>query len=109
MSLLRSFIYWELLLFFLCTFGMVVGLMFSGRIKLVGLFYGTRADGSTYFSPERVQLFLFTLAVAFQFLSAVLHDPTKFPEVPGSWLAMLGGSHFVYLGGKATAAFLGNE
>ena len=107
MDLLFSLIYWETLLLLLCAFGMVVVLMLTGEIQLDRLFYGRKKDGSTYYSPERVQLFLVTLGVAFQFLSAVLLNPTKFPDVPASWLAVLGGSHFLYLGGKTAAAFLG--
>jgi len=109
MRFLFSLIYWETLLFLICTFGMVAALILNGRIRLDGLLQGTKADGSTYVSPERVQLLLSTLAVAFQFLSAVLRDPTKFPDIPASWIAMFGGSHFVYLGGKAAAVFLGRK
>lgn len=109
MRLLFSLIYWETLVFIIATFGMVAALILNGRIRLDGLLHGTKAEGSTYSSPERAQLLLFTLAVAFQFLSAVLKDPTRFPDVPASWIAMFGGSHFVYLGGKAAAAFLGKK
>lgn len=105
MALLLSLTFWEAILFLFCTFGMVSALLLTGNMNLDGLFYGIKSDGNRYFSPERVQLFLFTLAVAFQFLSAVLRDPSHFPDVPTGWLAMLGGSHVVYLGGKAAATF----
>jgi hypothetical protein len=109
MTFLLSLIYWEGLLFLFSAFGMIGMLMLEGSIRLDGLLYGTKGDGSKYFSPERVQLLLITLAVAFQLLSAVLRNPTNFPDVPASSIAMLGGSHAVYLGGKALAVFLGNK
>jgi hypothetical protein len=109
MAFLLSLIYWEGVLLLFGAFGMIAVLILDGSIRLDGLLYGTRGDGTKYFSPERVQLLLFTLAVAFQLLSSVLRNPTDFPDVPASWIAMLGGSHVVYLGGKALAVFLGNK
>lgn len=109
MSLLLSLIYWETVLLLLCAFGMVVALILTGEIRLDGLLYGTKRDGTSYYSPERVQLLIVTLTVAWQFLYAVLHDPSKFPEVSSTSLALLGGSHFVYLSGKTAAAFLGKS
>jgi len=109
MRFLFSLIYWETLVLLICAFGMVVVLILNGGLRLDGLLHGVKADGSTYSSPERVQLLIFTLVVAFRFLSAVLRDPTTFPDVPASWIAVFGGSHFVYLGGKAVAAFLGKK
>ena len=109
MTFLFTLIYWETLILLVCLFGMVGVLALDGRIRLDGLLYGTNGDGTKYFSAGRVQLLLFTLAVAFELLSAVLQDPTKFPDVPASWIATLGGSHVVYLGGKASAVFLGKK
>lgn len=109
MTLLLSLIYWETVTFLFCVFGIVVASLIDSSIGLDGLFCGIKGDGSKYFSPERVQLFAFTLAVAFQFLSAVLRDPSRFPDVPASWLATFGGSHVLYLGGKSVAAFLGKK
>lgn len=109
MTFLLSLIYWEVLALVFCAFGMVVVSIFFGDMVLDGLFYGTKGDGEKYFSPERVQLFLFTLAVAFQFLTAVLRDPSRFPEVSTSSIALLGGSHVIYLGGKTAATFLGRS
>jgi hypothetical protein len=77
-----------------------------GRSNTRGLFTGQKGDGTEYFSPERVQLLLFTLGAAFQFLSGVLRDPTQFPVVSGSWILLLGGSDVLYLGGKLAATFL---
>ena len=109
MQLVISLAYWETIGLIFCAFGMVFVAAVSGNLKLDGLFYGTTRNGRKYFSPERVQLFVFTLAVAFQYMSASLRDPRDFPNVPSSWIALLGGSHFVYISGKTVAAFLGRK
>lgn len=88
---------------------MVCVQLLTGQINTRGLFLGRKGDGTQYFSAERVQLLLFTLGAAFQFLSEVLRDPVKFPAVSGSWLLLLGGSHLVFLGGKLRASFLGKS
>ena len=106
MSFLMNLIYWETLLILFALLATVVGQLFSGGINTQGLLLGRTGNGNTYFSPERVQLLLITLAAAFQYVIAVLHKPTTFPEVSGTWLALLGSSHAVYLGGKFGAAFL---
>jgi len=109
MRALAELAYWEVL-FLLMALAASVGLqLFTGQINTHGLFHGRRGDGSQYFSPERVQLLLFTMGAAFQFLASVLHDPSKFPVVPDSWIYLLGGSHVVFLGGKAGAAFWGKS
>ena len=75
----------------------------NGGINTKYLLYGTQKDGTKYFSPERVQLLLFTLGVAMFYISAVAQNRAsgKLPDVPVQTLALLGGSHAVYLGGKA--------
>lgn len=75
----------------------------SGAINTRRLFYGRRKNGDYYFSPERVQLLLFTVWVAFTYLLTVLGDRSKLPDVDTQTLALLGGSHALYLGGKAFA------
>src|SRR5690242_16328515 len=96
MTLLLNLIYWEtwVLLFGFC--GVVVVLLLNGRIRTEGLFW-SKDDGNQDVSPERVQLLLFTLGSAYWFLQSVLLSPTQFPDVPLSWIAILGGSHSVYL------------
>ena len=37
----------------------------------------------------------------------VIHNPTKFPDVPNEMIGVLAGSHALYLGGKAQAMLLG--
>jgi len=75
----------------------------TGQINTTGLFYGTKKDGTKYFSPERVQLMVFTLGTAMFYLSSVTQNRTSgvLPDVPTETLVLLGGSHAIYLGGKA--------
>lgn len=107
MSFLANLIYWEVLLFELALMAIVFSSLLTGRINTRGLLRGTKGDGTTYFSPERVQLLLVTLGSAFQYVLRVSKDPTRFPVVDSSWLALFGGSHLVYLAGKLGASLLG--
>lgn len=75
----------------------------TGEINTKYLLYGTQKDGTKYFSPERVQLLLFTLGTALFYVADVLkrRNSGVLPDVPAETLALLGGSHAIYLGGKA--------
>jgi hypothetical protein len=106
MTFLQNLIYWETLLILLSLFAVIASRILAGAINTAGLLYGRTANGEMYFSPERVQLLLFTLGAAFQYMTTFLQHPTAFPQVSAAWLALLGSSHAVYLGGKAGAAFL---
>jgi hypothetical protein len=79
--------------------------IFNGQINTRHLLWGRRSSGQMYFSPERVQLLLFTLWAAASYLMGASHSIStgKLPDVPSQTLALLGGSHGVYLGGKAWA------
>jgi hypothetical protein len=77
--------------------------LLSGGIKTRYLFYGRRKNGALYFSPERVQLLTFTVWIAFNYLLSVIQQPRAFPEISAQTLALLGGSHALYLGGKTVA------
>ena len=99
-SLLSRIAQWEVILF-IGGMGILILLrLLTGEINTRYLLWGRREDGTRYFSPERVQLLMITLGAAARYLTAVLHDPYKFPEVSDEWLAVLGGSHILYLGGK---------
>ena len=74
--------------------------MFSGRIKTAGLLSERTVNGVLGVSPARVQLLLFTLGFAFYLLSQIL-NLRQFPTIDTKWLVILGGSHSIYLGGKA--------
>lgn len=80
----------------------------SGKISLAGLLDTKEPDGSRSFSPARLQLLLFTIVVAARYLHAVAVNPdqSSLPALPQSVIAALGGSHAVYLGGKAMTTFL---
>ena len=109
MAFLVNLISWEVIVFLFALLTMVVSSLLTGRINTQGLLCGTKGDGTTYFSPERVQLLLITLGSALQYTISVWKNPTSFPPVDASWLAILGGSHFVYLGGKLGACLFGRK
>src|SRR5262245_27618735 len=77
--------------------------LLTGQINTNYLLYGTKKDGTKYFSPERVQLLIFTLGTAMFYLNTVLENRASgvLPDVPSQTLVLLGGSHAIYLGGKA--------
>ncbi|HEY6348100.1 MAG TPA: hypothetical protein VI636_01700 [Candidatus Angelobacter sp.] len=105
--------YWEGLVLIGGIFGIIFWKMFTGAISLKYLLHGDQLDSkspsgySTFVSPGRTQLLLFTIFVAGHYLIQVIHDPTVFPQVPTSLLVGLGGSHAVYLGGKAQSMLMG--
>jgi hypothetical protein len=125
MPSIANIIKWEVIAFLLGLFGMVAGQLSGGQISTKNLLYGRKndvgeavynPDGSLkyrkrqdtlYFSPERVQLLMFTLGAAFYYLTQVMHNPNPgtLPQVPSSWTETLGGSNALYLGGKTLARF----
>lgn len=93
-------------------FGMLAWKLLTGGIRLNYLLYGDRRDRTNggytqFFSPGRVQLLIVTILTASYYLLQVIHDPTTFPEVPAAWIAALGGSQAIYLGGKAQSMLFG--
>jgi hypothetical protein len=93
-------------------FAVVAWKLLTGGIRLDYLLYGSRRDrtdgGYTeFFSPGRVQLLIVTILTASYYVLQVIHDPTKFPEIPAAWVAALGGSQAIYLGGKAQSMLFG--
>jgi hypothetical protein len=105
-ALLPTFIYWEVLFIGSTLCVVVFTRLLAGGINTNGLLSGRNSNGELSFSPARVQLLLFTIAAAFQFVNEFLRHPTVFPQVSGTLLALFGSSHLVYLGGKIGAAFL---
>ena len=92
--------------FLLAAFAAVVFIgLLTGRIRTRGLLHGERKGGGRYFSPGRVQLLVVTLFVALNYFVTVLHNraTVSLPDVDPSVLAVLAGSHVVYLSGKARA------
>jgi hypothetical protein len=86
--------------------------LLTGQINTSYLLYGTKKDGTKYFSPERVQLLIFTLGTAMFYLNSALQNRGSgvLPDVSTETLALLAGSHALYLGGKAyMMLFKGNS
>jgi hypothetical protein len=89
-------------------FGVVLYRIVIGEISLAGLLDAKQPDGRPTFSPARLQLLIFTVVIAGYYLHLVVADPHRdsLPDLPQSVVAALGGSHAVYLGGKALSAFI---
>ncbi len=92
--------------FLLAGLGAVVAFqIITGRINTKGLLSDKTKKGVGTFSPARLQLLIFTLAVAFYVLGKVMNsiaaggDP-QFPQIDMNVLLILGGSHALYLGAK---------
>jgi hypothetical protein len=115
---------WEIKGFLVALFAIVGGQLLTGQISTKNLLYGRKSDAdqaftdkdgkkklrkenSLYFSPERVQLLMFTVSAGFYYLTQVMNNstPGKLPDVPTSWTSAMGGSNAIYLGGKALARF----
>lgn len=114
MNLLLQLARWEGMVFLLGLAAIVFVQLLTGQMNTSYLLYGSvpgrRRNGGRYFSPERVQLLVFTLGAAFYYLSQVPNAPAgSFPEVPQNWLAVLGGSNVLYLGGKAYAQWFARK
>lgn len=97
MNSLIQVVRWEGFILLAGIFGVVFWKILTGSISLSGLFQ----TNDEQFSPGRVQMLIFTLMVAIRYLMQVIQNPTAFPEIPADWIAALGGSHALYLGGKA--------
>jgi hypothetical protein len=89
-------------------FGVVLLKIATGEISLAYLLSAEDAAGRWAYSPARLQLLIFTVGVAANYLHSVLVNPhgNSLPDLPMSVVAVLGGSHAVYLGSKAFSAFL---
>ena len=111
MPLLVTLIKWEIQAFVLVLAGLIVIKLLTGEINTIGLLYGrissraTDTRGNQYFSPERVQLLLFTIGAGFYYLQLVLNNPNPgaLPGIPEAWLGVVGGSNVIYLAGKGYA------
>jgi cobalamin synthase len=97
-----------------CAAGLVAGFavvilwkVITGAISLEGLL-DSFDGGKRSSSPARMQLLLFTLVAAGQYLVAVWKNPTAgaLPAVPQQVLAMVAGSQVLYVGGKMVSTYL---
>ena len=89
-------------------FGVIAWRLFTGGINLDYLLNGKLPDcAAEYFSPGRVQMLVVSIFAAGYYVIQIIHDPTKFPDIPNSWIIALGGSQAIYLGGKANSMLTG--
>ena len=104
------FVKWEVFVFLGVLAAIIAYRQLNGEINTRYLLYGTQKDGTKYFSSERVQLLLFTLGVAIFYLNDVMQKRGSgaLPDISTQTLVLLGGSHAVYLGGKAYMMLLKN-
>jgi hypothetical protein len=92
--------------FLLAAFaGVLVYQFLTGAINMRGLLSEKTSTGLGGISAARMQLLLFTSAMAFYILSQVIQLRT-FPEIETKWLLVLGGSHSVFLGAKGISSLL---
>jgi hypothetical protein len=89
-------------------FAVVAYKLLTGKIPLAGLLYDKQPGGRAAFSAVRLQLLIFTAAVAARYLGEVIANPRQdsLPHLPLSVVVALGGSHAVYLGGKAVSTYI---
>jgi hypothetical protein len=114
MGALVQFVKWEVVIFLAVLAALIAIQLLTGQINTAGLLFGQtrgRRGQNQYFSPERVQLLIFTLSAAFYYLSQVLTNPNPgtFPPIPDTWPAIVGGSNLIYLAGKAYVRFAGRS
>jgi hypothetical protein len=111
MKALMTFTQYEMGILMAALAGVLVFQMLSGRIKTQGLLNDKSVNGSGGVSPARVQLLLFTMAFAFYIVAQIADSmaggkPGQFPDIDVKWLALLGGSHSIFLGSKGLSMLL---
>ncbi len=106
-TLITSIIRCEVILFTGGLAAIIAIKALTGQVNTRYLLYGLRRDGTHYFSPERVQLLVATIAVAMQYVMLSQHSEAgTMPNLPDGSLQVLGLSHAVYLGGKSWTSML---
>lgn len=108
MTLLVNFARYEAGILLAAFAGVIAYQFLAGEITMRGLLSEKTKAGLGGMSVARMQLFLFTLAMAFYVLSQVI-ETRKFPEIETKWLLMLGGSHSIFLGAKGISSLLNSE
>lgn len=109
MNSLSSFAFWETAILLGGIFGLILWMLATGRISLDGMLEADvpdpnspdRSGFSAAPSLGRAQALVATLFVAGWYVLQVLHNPKQFPRLPNGVITAMGGSHVVYLTGKA--------
>lgn len=79
----------------------------AGGIKLSGLLFVKGGDDKGSFSPARAQMMMATVLTGMYYLLQVIDNPTagSLPDAPTGLVAVLGGSHAIYLAGKVQSVW----
>ena len=96
-------------MFFLVGLLLVVAWkMLTGGISLDGLLESVDRNGRRSFSPARAQLLAATIVVAAKYVFVVIQSPQRdaLPGLPSEYVAVLGGSQLLFLGGKTIQVVL---
>ena len=89
MTLLATFARYEAVILLAAFAAVIVYQFLTGTITLRGVLCEKTKAGVGAISAARVQLLLFTLAIAFYILSQVIQW-REFPEIETKWLVLLG-------------------
>jgi hypothetical protein len=108
MELLRTIARYEAIILVAAFASLIVFKFFTGGITMRNLLCEKTSAGSSGVSAARVQLLLFTLAMAFYVLSRVV-ETSDFPVIETKYLLVLGGSHTVFLGAKGVSSLFSSE
>jgi len=109
-NFLSKIIELEIWLFVVGLMSSIFFLIIKKEINLTGLLFHKTSNHK--YSPERVQLLLFTLIFVAYYLFDVRHNlntckvssfPCTMPQIRTEFLYALGGSNFAYLWGKLTS------
>ncbi len=109
-NFLSKLIQVEIWIFLVGLMSSVFFLIITKKINFRGLLF-TKASNRTY-SPERLQLLIFSLIFVVYYLLDVRHNlnscqltnfPCKMPQIRTEFLFALGGSNFAYLWGKLSS------
>jgi hypothetical protein len=98
---------WEMYILLGGLMVVVVYKLFTGGIDLSGLL----TDAKGRFSPGRAQMLMATVLTAVYYLIQVTENPStdSLPPLPATLVGILGGSHAIYLGGKARDLLFNNS
>jgi hypothetical protein len=108
MTLLANVARYEAVILLAAFAGVIVYQFLTGAITMRGVLSEKTNAGVGAVSAARVQLLLFTLAMAFYLLSQIIRLHA-FPEIETKWLLLLGGSNSVFLSAKGVLSLFSSE